>query len=417
MFPRWVQERVRKQLSVFPAVFLQGARQVGKTTLARQLIAERVLQHYFTMDDPVVLASASQDPKGFVENLPLHTVLDEVQRVPELLPVLKIRIDTEQRPGMFLLTGSANPLTLSQVAESLVGRMAIVTLDPLSQGEIERRPEQWIRQMFSGGSPSPPSQQTDDLDARILRGGFPRVAELPDREARQEWFRAYLTTLLSRDLRDLANVERLVELPRLLNLLATLSARLLNVANLSRESGIPQTTLQRYLAHLETLFLITRVPAWYANLGKRLLKTPKLLLNDSGLCAFLMNADETRLQHDPLLRGQLYETFVGLELLRQIHHSVPEVHLYHYRTDKQEVDFVLENEQGQLVAVEVKASQTLGEADFRGLRGLHEAVGEHLVVGVVLYQGSQSLPFGERLWAQPISALWDGTPNEPTETL
>lgn len=407
MFQRWVHAHVRELLQIFPVVFLQGARQVGKTTFAQQMISEGVLHHYFTMDDPTVLASASQDPVGFVANLPVPTVVDEVQRVPQLLPVLKMRLDTQRQPGMFLLTGSANPFTLPKVSESLVGRMVVVTLYPLSQGEIVGHQEQWLRQLFAGQVDLVSDSEPDNILSSIVRGGFPTAVGLSDSSARSEWFQAYLTTLISRDLREVADIERVVELPRVLQLLASLSGRLLNVASLSRETGIPQTTLQRYLAYFQTLFLLMRVPAWYANLGKRLLKTPKLLLLDTGLTAFLLNADASRLANDPLLRGQLSETFVGLELLKQIHHTGQRVQLYHFRTDKgQEVDYVLEDAEGQLVAVEVKASYSVSRADFRGLEMFRDLVGSRLRAGIVLYYGSQTLPFGDRLWAQPLSALW-----------
>ncbi len=407
MFQRWLTERIHELLGHFPVLFLQGARQVGKTTLAQQLIAEGVLNHYLTLDDPLVLATAKENPIGFVANLPERTVLDEVQRAPEILPVLKQRIDQQRTLGAFLLTGSANPLTLPRVSESLAGRMAIATLYPLSQGEIEAHRENWLRAAFAGEWKATMTPTPVFPFERIVRGGYPRVVLQDDEGSRAEWFRAYLATLLSRDLREIANIERVVELPRLLQLLAALSGRLLNIASLSREMGIPQTTLHRYLALLETLFLVVRVPAWYANLGKRLLKTPKLLLNDSGLCAYLLHADAGRLEQDPLLRGQVLETFVGMELLKQISFTGARVNLYHLRTEKGiEVDFVLEDAQGWLVAVEVKSSHTVGSDDFRGLKAFHQMVGERLRTGVLLYLGPHTLPFGEKLWAQPISALW-----------
>ncbi len=414
MLSRWIHTPLRDLLKVFPVVFLQGARQVGKTTLAQQLITEGALRYYFTMDDPTVLASASQDPVGFVMNLPVPAVVDEVQRVPELLPVLKMRVDTQRQPGMFLLTGSASPLTLPKVSESLVGRMAVVTLYPLARGEIVGCQGLWLQQVFAGQVKPVNAPDTENILSYLVQGGFPTAVGLSDPSVRNVWFQAYLTTLISRDLREIADIERVVDLPRVLQLLASLTGRLLNVANLSRESGIPQTTLQRYLAHLQTLFLLVRVPAWYANIGKRLLKTPKLLLSDTGLTAFLLNADTSRLANDPLLRGQLSETFVGLELLKQIYPSGLRVQLYHFRTDKgQEVDYVLEDAEGQLVAVEVKASHTVSKTDFRGLEGFRDLVGNRLKAGIVLYYGSQTLPFGDRLWAQPLSALWDNQQDVP----
>ncbi len=408
MFQRWLTGRLCRLLEMFPVVFLQGARQVGKTTLAQQLISEGVLGHYRTMDDPAVLLSARKDSVGFVESLPERTVIDEVQYAPEILPAIKQRIDRQRTPGTFLLTGSANPLTLPRVSESLAGRMAIATLYPLSQGEIAGQQENWLQSVFEGTvKPISASLETSLLWEHIVKGGYPNAVAISDSTVRAEWYHAYLTTLVSRDLREIANIERAVELPRLLQMVAVLSGRLLNVASLSREMGIPQTTLHRYLALLETLFLVVRVPAWYANLGKRLLKSPKILLNDSGLCAHLLNADARRLIQESLLRRQILETFVGMELLKQIGFTGARVSLYHLRTDKGvEVDFVLEDSQGQLVGVEVKSSATVSADDFRGLKAFRQLVGERFRVGIVFYLGTHTLPFGEGFWAQPVSALW-----------
>ncbi|MER3474654.1 MAG: hypothetical protein C4335_11620 [Armatimonadota bacterium] len=408
MIARTLAERVRDSLRTMPAVFLQGARQVGKTTLARQLIAEGVMVHYVSFDDPIVLASVKSDPLTFVRNLPPRIVLDEVQGVPELLPLLRLRIDERREPGDLLLTGSATSLALSQVADTLVGRMAVLTLMPLSQGEIEGVREHWIERVFEG-EPSFCSSEISlsDLSARLVRGGYPAVVTCVDETARSEWLSAYLDTILARNVHQIADIERLVELPRLLRLLATGACQTLNVANLSRESGIPQATLNRYLAVLEALFLWIRVPAWYANLGKRLLKSPKVMLNDTGLLAMLVGADEKRLAQDPLLLGRMVENFVGMELLKQITFTPRRIQLYHFRTDRgEEVDFVLEDAGGTLVGVEVKATATIGRDAFRGLRVLKQMVGDKLRLGVVLYPGPHTLPFEDGFWVQPISALW-----------
>lgn len=407
MFPRALVERIRHLLSTMPVVYLQGARQVGKTTLAKQLIQAGTMEHYFSFDDPAVLSAAGQDPVGFVRTLPLHTVLDEVQRVPAVMPVLKMRVDARRETGDLLLTGSANPLMLPHLSETLVGRMAIVTLMPLSQGEIEGREDRWIEKAFSGGLPLGDFPASHDLLSRVVRGGYPEAVLRADSRQRTDWLLSYVDTLLARDVREIADIERLTEVPRLLQLLAAQTCQTLNVANLSRETGVPQSTLQRYLALLETLFLLVRVPAWFTSIGKRLLKSPKTLLNDTGLACALLGIEEERLAHDPLLQRRMVENFVGMELLKQIGFSGRRVRLYHFRTDRgEEVDFVVEDADGALIGIEVKASATVHSEHFRGLRSLQKVAGNRFVCGIVLYWGEHTLPFGEGLWAQPISALW-----------
>ena len=407
MFERWLTERVVSLMSVFPVVMLQGARQVGKTTLAQQLITRGYLKHYYSFDDPATLEAATSDPAGFIETLPPGSVLDEVQRVPEVLLPLKARIDRERGVGQFVLTGSANPIARFRMGEPLVGRMGAVTLYPLSQGEQVGKRERWLEQALQGQILHVEAEQ-DNLWERVVKGGYPNAVLAPAPQARTEWLNGYLDTLLTREVRELAEVQQVSELVLLTRLLAANSAQLLNQASLSRECGIPQTTLRRYVSLLEAMFLLTRVPAWYTNISQRLLKTPKILLNDTGITCALLDVDENRLLQDPLLRGRMLESFVGMELLKQIEFTAQRVRLSHFRTASgHEVDFVLEKASGEVVGVEVKASSRLDADDFRGLRFLQSVVRERWQVGVVFYTGTKTLPFGERLWAQPVNALWE----------
>ncbi|CUU02210.1 MAG: ATP-binding protein [Fimbriimonadales bacterium] len=406
-FERWLTERVVSLMSAFPVVMLQGARQVGKTTLAQQLITRGYLKHYYSFDDPATLEAAASDPAGFIETLPPGSVLDEAQRVPEVLLPLKARIDREREVGQFVLTGSANPIARFRMGEPLVGRMGAVTLYPLSQGEQVGKCERWLEQALQGQILHVEAEQ-DNLWERVVKGGYPNAVLAPAPQARTEWLNGYLDTLLTREVRELAEVQQVSELVLLTRLLAANSAQLLNQASLSRECGIPQTTLRRYVSLLEAMFLLTRVPAWYTNISQRLLKTPKILLNDTGITCALLDVDENRLLQDPLLRGRMLESFVGMELLKQIEFTAQRVRLSHFRTASgHEVDFVLEKASGEVVGVEVKASSRLDADDFRGLRFLQSVVRERWQVGVVFYTGTKTLPFGERLWAQPVNALWE----------
>jgi predicted AAA+ superfamily ATPase len=305
---------------------------------------------------------------------------------------------------MFLLTGSASPQALAHAADALVGRMAVLTLHPFSQGEIEGVRETWLARAFEGRWHIA-TVPADEVWRRVLRGGYPEAVLRDDPTERRLWFRALADTLLTRDVAMLADIERTADMAHLLQLLAALSCQLLNVAHLSREMGMPHTTLQRYLRLLERLMVIVRIPAWHAH--QQLLKTPKVLMNDTGLAAALLNLDETRLPSDALARGRLLENFVGMELLKQISYAPEPYRLYHLRNSKgREVDFLLEDADGRLLGIEVKATATVSSDDFRHLRTVGEWLGARWAGGVVLYTGATLTPFGERLWAMPIPCLW-----------
>lgn len=392
-----------------PVVHLQGPRQSGKSTLAQALRDHGYGAEYFTLDDASMLAAAQSDPDGFVSGLPERVILDEVQRVPELFRAIKRSVDANRRPGRFLLTGSAQALVSPKLSESLAGRMEVLTLWPFSQGEIAGRREGFVEGCFS--REFKPGKFTDtswpSLAERIAAGGYPEVLTRTDATRRQAWFGSYITTLLERDVRDLANVTGLRDLPRLLRLAASRAMGLLNFADLSRDAAMPQTTLQRYWALFEATFLVRSLPPWHANLGLRLVKTPKVLLGDTGLLCHLLGLDAARLQADDLMTGAVLECFVAGELTKQISWSVTRPGLFHYRTHtQQEVDFVLEDARGRLVGIEVKKTASPTNSDFKGLRHLSEQTGKKFLRGILLYTGSNNVTFGANLHAVPVSALW-----------
>ena len=408
MLLRHAAARLRTALADRPVVLLHGARQVGKTTLARGPAGASRPVPYVTLDDLTALSAARADAAGFLAGFDGPVVIDEVQRVPDLFIAIKAAVDRDRTPGRFLLTGSANVLFVPHMSESLVGRMEIVPLWPLSQGEIEGRVEGFVDASFAAPPPvlaAPPRRV--GLVPRVLRGGYPEAVAIRLAGRRRSWFEAYLTTLLSRDVRDLANIEGLTELPRLLALIAARPMALLNYAELVRSAGLAQSTLKRYFALLEAVFLVRTVPPWHANIGKRLVKTPKVLLCDSGLAAHLMGIDAARLAQDRGLFGGLLESFVAMEIVKQIGWSKAAPALYHFRTHEgDEVDLVLEHRSGALVGIEVKSAATVTGGDFKGLRALAEAAGRRFHRGVVLYAGAEVVPFGPRLHAVPIEALW-----------
>jgi len=411
VYRRHITTAFKAALGDSPVVLLVGARQVGKSTLVQSLAGEeRGAAQYLTLDDPTVLAAARGNPSGFVDGLSAPVIIDEIQRAPELLVPIKLAVDQRREPGSFILTGSANVLTLPTVSESLAGRMEILTLRPLSQGEISGQQETFIKRLFAGEfklPKKPPPEERAALFARMMTGGYPEVITRQTQARKNAWFKSYITTILQRDIRDLANIEGLVNLPRLLSLLAARAGGLLNFAEVSRSIGFPQTTLKRYFALLEMTFLIETLPAWSGSRTKQLVKAPKLFLSDTGLLSYLQGLTWERLQLDPTLAGALAENFVVAELRKQATWSEMRVELFHFRTNTdQEVDIVIENEAGEIVGVEVKASARVGANDFKGLRALKQTVGKKFRRGVILYMGNESVPFEDELYAVALASLW-----------
>jgi len=413
---RYLRPLVEEALADTPAVLLVGARQTGKTTLVRLLAERRPGTAYLTMDDATVLDSAQTDPEGLLAGLPPHVVIDEVQRAPGLLLAMKSVIDLDRKPGRFLLTGSADVLAMPRVAESLAGRMEVATLWPLSQGEMSGQRECFVDTLFAGELPAFRGETgTNEILDRILRGGFPEAVARDRASRRRAFFDGYATTLVQRDVRDIADIERPAALRRLLQLISVRTGSMLNRAELGRTLGLPVSTLERYLAILQTLFLTQEVPAWASNRGKRLVRAPKVHVVDSGLAASLAGMGAELLRRDRTLQGPLLESFVAAELRKQISWSEAHPSLFHYRTHAgQEVDLVLEDARGRVVGIEVKSAASASASDFQGLRTLAETAGKAFVQGIVLYLGSAKVPFGPHLSALPLDALWAGEPSPKT---
>jgi len=327
-----------------------------------------------------------------------------------LFVAIKATVDRNRSPGRFLLTGSANVLVLPRLSDSLAGRMEVLTLWPFSEGELADTQSSFIDAAFAASLPSR-GGTAGDIFSRILRGGFPPAVERADPERRKAWFGSYILTILERDVREIAQVDNLAALSRVLALIAGRVGSLVNFAEVARNLAIPQTTLKRYFALLEATFLARLISPWSTNLGKRLIKTPKLYLNDTGLASSLLGLTAERLRQESVLRGGLLENFVAMELLKQTGWSAAKTQLFHFRTASgQEVDFLLESDAGRIVGVEVKASATVTGHDFNGLRALAEMAGSRFHRGIVLYTGSETVPFTANLYALPVDALWNGTP-------
>ncbi len=438
-YRRYVDRQLAEALEDSPAVLIHGPRQCGKTTLAQVVCAPRQMwwrggeapwaggpiargaEHaYFSFDDDVVRDGAEADPMGFVASLPDRVVLDEVQRVPGLFAALKLAIDRRRVPGRFVLTGSSNALRVPTLADSLAGRLQIVRLHPLAQCELAAGPlgaavpvqvPRFLDTLFAGGFVTHRSEPLgDQLGERIAAGGFPAALARPAGRRRTAWYRDYVQAQLEKDVRDMARITMLDALPRLLMLAATQTATLLNVSNLASSFSLSRPSISAYLSLLERVFMLELLRPWHSNRLRRLVKTPKLHIGDSGLACALLGLNARALMTQRRLLGQLLESFVFQELRRQASWHDEHLEFFHYRDkDQVEVDIVIERGALALAGVEVKASGTVSGADFRGLSRLRRAAGDRFAAGVVLYDGEVCTSFGGGLFAVPIRALWETT--------
>ncbi|MGH3755935.1 MAG: ATP-binding protein [Pseudonocardiaceae bacterium] len=409
LYPRRAHGRVIAALSDTRVVILNGARQTGKSTLARLVAQGQAGTEIRYLDDAATRAAAHADPAAFVRHDGL-LIIDEVQRVPDLILAIKHTVDLDPRPGRFLLTGSARLFALQQIPDLLPGRSETIELWPLSQGEINRGPERFIDAVFEFGpdlAARPSTLHRSDYLQRALAGGYPEAVRRADLGRRARFFESAVSDLLSRDVRQLSDIGRPADMRRLLNAIAAQMASLIVPGTLAGRLQIPTNTLKRYLDLLELLYVVHRVPAWSTNLTTRAIATQKMIVTDSGLAGHLAGLTMKRATRPTAPVGPIVENFVLSELARQLSWTAEPVRLHHYRDrDGYEVDAVLEHASGDVVAIEVKAAETVRGEDFRGIRHLARRLGDQLIAGIILYAGVQPLPFGDRLRALPISTLW-----------
>jgi predicted AAA+ superfamily ATPase len=412
LIPRHLEDTVAQAMAQARVVALLGPRQAGKSTLAQMLAVERLPAEYLTLDDEPTRSLAAGDPQGFVAGLGRRTIVDEIQRAPQLLLAIKSRVDRDTTPGQFLVTGSANLRRIPAVADALPGRADYLTLWPFTQSEIRGERGDFLARLFTGeipriaGAPVGRAEYTEML----LTGGFPE-AQVRAGASLRRFFESYVTSIVERDVADAARLRDPTAIGTLLRLLAARSGSLARYDTLARDAGTDGKTVKAHLDVLERLYLVRIRQPWHVNLGKRQVKAPKLYLSDPGLLAALLGADARRRvgDHDNLA-GALFETFVATELERLASAHDEPLSFWHYREGEREVDIVIERPSGEIVGVEVKAGATVRARDFRGLSHLRRQVGERMLSGLILYPGERTLPFGEGLWAVPLQALWMGDP-------
>jgi len=402
LFSRHLSSKMNIALRDTPVVMVIGPRQCGKTTLVQHYSGG---MSYFTLDDDNVLNAVLNDPVGFVRQVD-RAVIDEIQHAPELLRAIKLSIDRDRKPGRFLLTGSANLLALPRIADSLAGRMEILTLLPLSNSEIERRENFFLRAAETNRWPDFQIKKKFDLFERVLTGGYPEMITRSEFSRRRAWAHSYLKALMERDIRDVAAIDKLNELPHLLAVLAQFSGQLINFSQIGGQLQLDSKTVQKYIGLLENIFLVKKVLPWTHNELSRLIKTPKLHFIDAGLQAAMarLTLENTLLNKTRV--GATLESWVYGELAKAISLEDDMWQIFHYRDkDQVEIDFILENSAREIIAIEVKCAETIMAQDFRSLEKLRNLMGKRWLNGIVLYNGTQVLSFGKGLMAVPLDFL------------
>ncbi len=418
MLKRHLKSLILESLKYFPVAAILGPRQVGKSTLAQNLLSKQWPAKYYSLDDFSLLSAATRDPDGFIEGLDQPAVLDEIQRAPGLLRSIKRTVDQNRKPGLFLLTGSANLMTLRKVSESLAGRIALFQLHPFSWSELSRHavPPDTLENLFASPdtktflklfASSETRRPRNKLAENILAGGYPAPALMKPGRIRSQWFDSYRQTYLERDLREIVHILNLSDYGRLLIAAAARTGQLLNMAEISRQLGIPLNTLKRYIGLLETTYQIWTLPPYYANINKRLIKTPKLYFNDTGLAASLMAFEDWAMFEKQGHAGALVETWVANELRKLIALSSRRTDLFFWRTHAgREVDFILARG-GRLIAIEVKWSQSLRGTDLAGLENCRNDLKKQLGLSVILYTGQKVLALNDHMVAIPILMFFE----------
>ncbi|QQZ29578.1 ATP-binding protein [Thiothrix subterranea] len=412
-YSRWQQHIISKALQSRRVLVLAGSRQCGKTTLARAIATDATV--YRTLDDTTLLAAALSDPHGFVRHGDNLMIIDEVQKAPVLLPAIKQDVDVQQLPGRFLLTGSANIQALPGVSESLAGRIRKIRLRPLAQGEIKGVPAHFLPNAFAETFlPNSSLQATGEYSLKdryillALRGGYPEVVRQSEEREARRWLNDYLDALLDRDLQDIINIRRRDSMVLLVEVLAAWSSKFMDIAGIGTGLALARATIQTYINALEALYLVERVRPWTKTDYERVSKQDKLFMTDTGLMAAVLRWRFDKVRLDGEKNGKLLETFVFTQLAAQRDAQEEDYQLYHYRDREQrEVDFIVENEDGDLLGIEVKAGSAVSKDSFKHLYWFRDHMAKSKrFVGVVVYTGEHVVPFGAGMWAVPISVLW-----------
>ena len=410
---RWQLRKINESLKIRRVLLLSGSRQCGKTTLAKDIAIPPHL--YRTLDDITLLETARIDPHGFVKHADNLMVIDEIQKAPLLLQAIKMDVDIHQNPGRFLLTGSANIEAIPTVKESLAGRVRHIRLRPLTIGEIEGSTPQFLQRAFNNtfsqdityNYQSEPSFKYFYI-RHALAGGYPEALRLEKERDRRDWCEDYMNAMLHRDLKDIINIKRINEMRQLVTIMAGWSSRFIDFTRIGAGLSLAKPTLAAYINALEMLYLVERVPPWTKTVYDKVGKLDKLFMTDSGMMSSLLGWSFDQVQFDGARNGMLLETFAFTQLAALLDCQDERYTLSHYRDrENREIDFIVENENGALLGIEIKAGSVVSNDDFKHLRWFKEHITiDRPFVGVVLHSGSHCIPFGDGFWAMPLHALW-----------
>jgi predicted AAA+ superfamily ATPase len=406
LYPRWQKATIEQMMTERRVLLLSGPRQSGKTTLARELESDQV--EYRTLDDGTLREAAENDPQGFIKRRAQTLIIDEVQRVPSLLPAIKMAVDEDTRPGQYLLTGSADIQSMPTVRESLAGRIAKIRLRPLAQGEIGKSKPLFIDAAFEEAFSSGPARHDRDALLEIaLTGGFPEPMTLPER-GRRRWHTDYIDAILERDLKEVTRIHRKNAMRDLVNVLASWSGKFMDISAIGSGLSIRRQTIESYIYALEALYLVERVMPWTKTDYSRVGKQSKLFMADSGLMASLLQWKVDQVRFDSDRSGKIVETFAFNEIMAQVDSGKGRYELFHYRDrEKREIDFLIEREDNALLGIEIKAGSAIGKDDFKHMAWFRDNPGRpRKFVGVILYSGEIPVSFGNGLWAVPFGLLW-----------
>ncbi len=407
MLKRWQKKSIKSALNNRRIVILSGSRQCGKTTLAKLIVDENFI--YRTLDDSTLLKAAQNDPQGFIKHTKKTMVIDEIQRVPELITAIKKAVDENTRYGQYLITGSVNIQTLPTVRESLAGRVKKIRLRPLTQGEILGNEPKLFDRLKSKNFVDNNGYDKEKTSEIIFKGGYPEPLKLNNNREKVSWYKDYINTIIDFDLKDFANVKRYNSLKELISVIASFSSKFIDKSKLTSSLSIANQTLDSYLAILENTYLTDKVSPWLKTDYERVNKQSKYFITDTGLMAALLKWKPNDLVLDADKSGKIFETFVYNQLITQVEYENQKYELYHYRDrEKREIDFIIQDDENNIFGIEVKSGSSVSLEQFKHLKWFKNNLAKNRnFIGIVLYTGEHVVSFGENLYAVPINNLWD----------
>lgn len=407
MYKRWQENGIKSALNTRRVVILSGSRQCDKTTTSKAMTDRQSV--YRTLDDYMLLQAAQNDPQGFIKLSKGTMIIDEVQRVPELITAIKKAVDENTRYGQYLITGSVNIQTLPTVRESLAGRVKKIRLRPLTQGEILKKSPKFLQRLKKQNFINNNSYDKEKISEMIFKGGFPEPMQMKSAQMRKSWYKDYIETIIEYDLHNISNIRRQDSLKELIKIIASFSSKFIDKSKITASLGIANQTLDSYLGVLENTYLVDKLSPWLKTDCERVNKQSKYFMTDTGFMASLLNwkADDMLLNADK--SGKIFKTFVYNELIAQIELKDDEYELYHYRDrERREIDFIIQDENNNIYGIEVKAGSSVTKDRFKHLTWFKNNLAKNKnFSGIVLYTGEQVVPFGNNLLAVPMNNLWD----------